>query len=51
MPLIPPVVVTDAASRERSEEAAVFSLQALGTLTQHCRRRLLRIDLFILKNS
>ncbi len=53
MPLTPPVVVLDAASRKRSEEAAVFSIpvRCRHLDTKHCHRCLLRIDLSILKNS
>ena len=53
MPLTSFVVVRDAASRERSKEAAVFFYPALYRRphTEHCHRSLLRIDLSLLKNS
>ena len=51
--LIPPVVILDAASGERSEEAAVFSLSGWFSApyaTHYCRG-LLRSDHLILKIS
>jgi hypothetical protein len=53
MPLMAPMAVLDAVSRERCEEAAVFSCPARcrPPYTKHYRRSLLQIDLFILKSS
>ena len=51
--LIPPVDILDAASRERSEEAAAFFCPARcrPPYVKDYRRHLLQIDFFILKNS